>query len=224
MFKQSLILLLSAAACVCAQEPRYDSYGRLMTDYEQVQRDREAGVLQRGGYDPHAAAVGAAQRQARAGNAPTIGNSDLPNQNGVSERSIYRCKNNGRDVYVDEDGRRKFSQCQLIRRGRSEEQAMQQQAPAQADPARADAGTRIVPTPAENAAAAPPQTGEAAFSHPETEPPAIAAQGSGNLPCSGAILYKGSTYIFSEHEPCPIPAEVFDNRRPIEAEPNYYAE
>lgn len=192
-----------------------------MTDYEQVQRDREAGVLQRGGYDPHAAAVGAAQRQARAGNAPTIGNSNAPNQNGISDRSIYRCKNQGRDVYVDENGKRKFSQCQLIRRGKVEEEFVAQQAPTQADPSRADAQTHLVPS-AYASAQAP--TEEAAFSQAEAYIPMINAQGSGNLPCSGAILYKGSTYIFSEHEPCPIPADVFNQRRPIEAEPNYYLE
>lgn len=192
-----------------------------MTDYEQVQRDREAGVLQRGGYDPHAAAVGAAQRQARAGNAPTIGNSNAPNQNGISDRSIYRCKNQGRDVYVDEDGKRKFSRCQLIRRGKVEEEFVAQQAPTQADPSRADAQTHLVPS-AYASAQAP--TEEAAFSQAEAYIPTINAQGSGNLPCSGAILYKGSTYIFSEHEPCPIPADVFNQRRPIEAEPNYYLE
>lgn len=192
-----------------------------MTDYEQVQRDREAGVLQRGGYDPHAAAVGAAQRQARAGNAPTIGNSNTPNQNGISDRSIYRCKNQGRDVYVDEDGKRKFSRCQLIRRGKAEEEFVAQQAPTQADPSRADAQTHFVPS-AYASTQAPAE--EAAFSQAEVHIPTINAQGSGNLPCSGAILYKGSTYIFSEHEPCPIPADVFNQRRPIEAEPNYYLE
>ena len=192
-----------------------------MTDYEQVQRDREAGVLQRGGYDPHAAAVGAAQRQARAGNAPTIGNSNAPNQNGISDRSIYRCKNQGRDVYVDEDGKRKFSRCQLIRRGKVEEEFVAQQAPTQADPSRADAQTHFVPS-AYASTQAPAE--EAAFSQAEVHIPTINAQGSGNLPCSGAILYKGSTYIFSEHEPCPIPADVFNQRRPIEAEPNYYLE
>ena len=42
------------------------------------------------------------------------------------------------------------------------------------------------------------------------------------IPCSGAILYKGSTYIFSDNEPCPIPDLIFRTRRPIEAEPSYY--
>lgn len=41
--------------------------------------------------------------------------------------------------------------------------------------------------------------------------------------CSGALLYKGSTYVFSDLEPCPIPEEVFEARRPIEASADYYA-
>ena len=40
--------------------------------------------------------------------------------------------------------------------------------------------------------------------------------------CSGAVIYKGSTYIFNEQEPCPIPEEVFKKRKPIEADPSYY--
>lgn len=41
--------------------------------------------------------------------------------------------------------------------------------------------------------------------------------------CSGALLYKGSTYVFSDQEPCPIPEEVFEIRKPLEANPSFYA-
>lgn len=41
--------------------------------------------------------------------------------------------------------------------------------------------------------------------------------------CSGALLYKGSTYVFSDLEPCPIPDDIFEARRPIEASGDYYA-
>lgn len=202
--------------CAQAQQPpSYDSYGQLITDYEQLQRDKEEGILQRGGYDPHAAAVGAAQRRARAGNAPVIGNSNAPNQNGLSDRSIYRCKHNGKDIYADEDGKRKFSQCQLIRKGK-EEALTHQQAPAEADPSRFNSQAHIVPS------ATAQSNGE--NQHPENSAPVVTAQGSGNIPCSGAILYKGSTYIFTEHEPCPIPEDIFKQRRPIEAEPDYYTQ
>lgn len=205
--------------CAQAQQPSFDSYGQLITDYEQMQRDREEGILQRGGYDPHAAAVGAAQRQARSGNAPMIGNSNAPNQNGFSDRSIYRCKHHGKDVYADEDGKRKFSQCQLIRKGKEEAQAYQQ-APAEADPSRLNSQAHIVPSANKTEASSVP-TNESA--HAESGAPVV-AQGSGNIPCSGAILYKGSTYIFTEHEPCPIPEDIFKQRRPIEAEPDYYTQ
>lgn len=42
--------------------------------------------------------------------------------------------------------------------------------------------------------------------------------------CSGTILYRGSTYIFNDSEPCPIPQAVFRARKPIEAEPSYYTQ
>lgn len=223
MFKKISILLLLGVTCAQAQnQPSYDSYGQLITDYEQTQRDREEGILQRGGYDPQAAAVGAAQRQARTGNAPMIGNSNAPNPNSLSDRSIYRCKHNGRDVYVDEDGKRKFSQCQLIRQGKTEVLS-QQQAPAQADPSLLNAQTHFVP-PTNSVATTAQTPPEATFTNPESTAPVVATQGSGNIPCSGAILYKGSTYIFTEYEPCPIPEDIFKQRRPIEAEPNYYAQ
>lgn len=217
MFKKISLILLLGANSAQAQEPIYDSRGQLITNYEQAQRDREAGILQRGGYNPEAAAAAAAQQQARAGNAPRIGNSNAPNANGLSDHSIYRCQSGGKDVYVDEDGKRKFSQCQLIRKGKAAIAAEQ----AQAEP------HLVPPTPSQVANSPLPQ--EAALSNPEANvptenTPVILMQGSGNTPCSGAILYKGSTYIFSEHEPCPIPAEVFNSRRPIEAEPNYYTQ
>lgn len=47
---------------------------------------------------------------------------------------------------------------------------------------------------------------------------------SEHAPCSGAIVYKGSTYVFNDHEPCPIPKEIFEARKPIEANPEYYSQ
>ncbi|MBV7433943.1 hypothetical protein KRX19_02795 [Cardiobacteriaceae bacterium TAE3-ERU3] len=43
-------------------------------------------------------------------------------------------------------------------------------------------------------------------------------------PCSGAIVYKGSTYVFNDQEPCPILEEIFEARKPIEANPEYYSQ
>ena len=47
---------------------------------------------------------------------------------------------------------------------------------------------------------------------------------SERAPCSGAIVYKGSTYVFNDHEPCPIPEDIFEKRKPIEANPEYYTQ
>lgn len=51
-----------------------------------------------------------------------------------------------------------------------------------------------------------------------------AAGYDGNSPCSGAVVYEGSTYVFNDKEPCPIPASVFQSRKPIEANPEYYTQ
>ncbi|MFC2504465.1 MAG: hypothetical protein ACFN4D_10560, partial [Cardiobacterium sp.] len=45
--------------------------------------------------------------------------------------------------------------------------------------------------------------------------PASVAPVSGNPNnCSGTLQYKGSTYLFQEHQPCPIPDSVFQRLTP----------
>ena len=45
--------------------------------------------------------------------------------------------------------------------------------------------------------------------------PSTAAPTSGNPNnCSGTLQYKGSTYLFQEHQPCPIPDSVFQRLTP----------
>ena len=45
--------------------------------------------------------------------------------------------------------------------------------------------------------------------------PTTAAPTSGNPNnCSGTLQYKGSTYLFQEHQPCPIPDSVFQRLTP----------
>lgn len=201
--------------------PSFDKNGRLITTAAQAQQDQENGILARGGYDPQAAQAAAAARtrQAASKNVPRIGNSNAPNPNAFSDRNIYRCKKGRADVYADEENKSKFSSCVLVRRGKSAAESNQptpHAAPAVADP-------NLLP---ENTT--PPQMKELPL------PPEAVAEGAQNVkvlasdsvsaPCSGAILYKGSTYIFSENEPCPIPDSLFRSRRPIEAEPSYYTQ
>lgn len=183
----------------------YDKNGYLETTDAQQNRDREAGILQRGGYDPQAAAVQAARAAAQNKPVPKLGNtsSSQPSSRSLSARSIYRCKNGKTEVYADDDNKYKFQQCQLIRRGYVEIQ--EEERAKEAEKLAAE-----VVIPGENTAPADPAL------LPVEEQPLPS-------PCSGAILYQGSTYIFSENEPCPIPADVFLSRRPIEAEAQYYA-
>ncbi|SUO93617.1 hypothetical protein [Suttonella ornithocola] len=186
----------------------YDKNGRLITNAEQVAQDREAGILQRGGYNPAVAERAAKERQRAldAKNVPKLGNTNAPNSNAASARNIYRCKKGKAEVYADDENKYKFSQCQLVRRATSEQAygentpnygAYNQSPPAAANPA-------LMPE-----------------VRPATTPKQESTRG---IPCSGAILYKGSTYIFNESEPCPIPESVFNNRKPIEAEPTYYTQ
>ena len=45
--------------------------------------------------------------------------------------------------------------------------------------------------------------------------PSTAAPTGGNPNnCSGTLQYKGSTYLFMEHQPCPIPDSVFQRLTP----------
>ena len=45
--------------------------------------------------------------------------------------------------------------------------------------------------------------------------PTTAAPTSGNPNnCSGTLQYKGSTYLFQEHQPCPIPDSIFQRLTP----------
>lgn len=46
--------------------------------------------------------------------------------------------------------------------------------------------------------------------------PSTAAPTGGNPNnCSGTLQYKGSTYLFMEHQPCPIPDSVFQRLTPV---------
>lgn len=58
---------------------------------------------------------------------------------------------------------------------------------------------------------------------PQYEQVSAGKQGRADAsPCSGALVYQGSTYIFTDQEPCPIPEAIFKQRKPIEAIPEYY--
>ena len=62
---------------------------------------------------------------------------------------------------------------------------------------------------AKEAAAATQNTETAAA----TSSPAAPTGGNPNN-CSGTLQYKGSTYLFMEHQPCPIPDSVFQRLTP----------
>ncbi len=222
---------ITFSGVIFAQKPpEYDKNGRLITDFDQVRRDRESGILQRGGFNPEIAARAARERQkaARYNGVPKLGNSnESANPNMLSEHNVYVCQKGNTKVFVDSEGRKKCNNCHLVRQGKSE--------------AVDNPEVRIVPLPEEALKAAQEaaekeqqENKEMAATTESTqettqETTKEGAQESSDekvsqeiLPCSGAILYKGSTYIFNENEPCPMPEDVFKNRRPIEAEPTYY--
>lgn len=217
LLKNILFVGLLFSALVHAQTgairpPAYDKNGRLITNAEQIHQDRENGILQRGGYNPQIAQETAEQRQRElaAKNVPKLGNTTAVLPNALSERNIYRCKKGRADVYADDENKQKFTNCVLLRRGRADEssESLTQSVPNIPDPT-------LIVQPAVKALPLPNDAVSAQDGN-------VLDQGKVNSPCSGAILYQGSTYIFNDSEPCPIPDAIFKSRHPIEAESSYY--
>lgn len=213
----------------------FDSNGELIVTSSQEQTDRGNGILQRGGYNPSAAEATAA---ARARTANPAAAAHIGNGNAVpvpqSEHNIYRCKNGKTDVFVDEDGKKRFSSCSIVRRGKNESSPLNKSGALRpgetADAREKTPQMKVLPLPdnADSVNADMPVAGSAVVRQPDVQPSAPDAQplasGAVSAPCSGAVLYKGSTYIFSENEPCPIPDSIFRSRKPIEANPSYYTQ
>lgn len=150
-----------------------------------------------GSYDPERAFISrnAHAKTQHINNAHIPPRASLQAQGGNGE--IYRCRdNNGRDVYVDADYKHRYRLCTLIHQA-----------------------------PSVTASNAPVSSAENAPIHaplPSALPTLMAAETSLPTACAGAIRYQGNTYLFSENEPCPIPASVFALRTPLEASPAYY--
>lgn len=100
-------------------------------------------------------------------------------QEGLSlVKRIYRCRDGKVMVFVDEDARKRFTQCTLF----AEEN---------------------IPV------------------YREEDLHQKASQQDINS-CPGTLIYKGNTYVLPENLPCPIPEVVFQNIRPVQANPSYY--
>ncbi len=162
-------------------------------------KNREYIILHHGNYDPQAREK-ALDKKALAEQLQHLrpqNEIDIPPANTVlSTSNIYRCKQGNSEIYADDKNRYKFRDCRLIRR---------------ASP------TKSAAKPAKSEVEQLPEDAPGTLqkrARLEGEPPS----------CSGAILYQGSTYIFNDSEPCPIPQAVFRARRPIEAEPSYYTQ
>lgn len=114
--------------------------------------------------------------------------------------SIYRCYDGQNMVFVDEDNRGKFRSC-----------------------SRVSAKNVPPPLPVETLTPPPNPADHASLSlSPETAHSAPESALTSGSPCSGALLYQGNTYLFSEHEPCPIAHELFTSRKPLESQADYY--
>lgn len=119
-----------------------------------------------------------------------------PNAIGSESSAIYRCHDGTTMVFVDEDNRGKFRSCNRV------------------------SAKKTTPVPSEPSAL-PTESNLSQSASPAPSPAPSYGSFSGS-PCSGALLYQGNTYLFSEHEPCPIAHELFMNRKPLEAQPDYY--
>lgn len=159
---------------------------------------REYSILNHGSYNPQAqakAADKAALDQQLKKARPLHDSPPAETHSFTLTGNIYRCQQADSEVYADDKNRYKFRDCRLIRRAHPEGAAKTaQNAPRKAT----DDNTPM---------------------HMQNRSQDANAPG-----CSGAILYQGSTYIFNDSEPCPIPQAIFKARKPIEAEPSYYTQ
>lgn len=119
---------------------------------------------------------------------------------------VYRCKDGHREVYADDENKQKYSTCSAVgikAIGSASE----------AEPV----VERSAPNPVQR-----PQRPSREQKKPQQPSPEQTVPQTPNIVCSGNVSFQGGTYVFNEHEPCPIPASFFQNRKPLEAFPQYY--
>lgn len=125
---------------------------------------------------------------------------------------VYRCKDGHREVYADDENKQKYSTCsavgiKAIGSASEAEPVVERSAPNPVQrPQRPSREQKKPQQPAQ----------------PVSQPVEQTVPQTVGSPCSGAIVFQGGTYVFNEREPCPIPASVFQNRKPLEALPEYY--
>ena len=243
------LIFLSLSLISYAKDTKYDEYGQLITDAEQQEKDKKKGILQRGGYNPDIAEEGARQRQYRNQQAPHLNNSNTKTTITAGANSnVYRCKKNGKFVYLDEQAKNKggVTSCEKIRGDvpeglpveklkddgsirptyKSEEVPQEVANQASVEVAAVEENNDLENIAFDKVKNSEQKAGaEEKISQEEKANTNTAANINSKVhenSCSGAVLYHGSTFIFNDSEPCPIPEEVFKSRKPIEAEPSYY--
>lgn len=199
MTRNLLLTALFITQSALAQEPILTGSGNLQ--YADGSDGRK--VLYSGDSESHIVE----KHQKKQPTARNIGGRN-PNAIGSESSAIYRCHSGGSVVFVDEDNRGKFASCSRVS-AKKNPAAPPANAPAASSPPTADqSALPTESTPSQSASPAPtPAPSYGTFS---------------GSPCSGALLYQGNTYLFSEHEPCPIAHDLFMNRKPLEAQPDYY--
>lgn len=169
----------------------------------------------------------------------------MPDANAPSQ-DVFSCMDGGKPVFADNSNKDKFTNCKRIAKAQTQLNAKTRLSYSTDNSGKVSVGSFnggsgggltvvdstgavVSSTPAiiasGSSSGAPismtMENGTPSFSNvgAPAEAPLMAAN-SGT--CSGAVVFQGNTYIFNDREPCPIPASVFQARKPLEALPAFY--
>ncbi len=169
----------------------------------------------------------------------------MPDANAPSQ-DVFSCMDGGKPVFADNSNKDKFTNCKRIAKAQTQLNAKTRLSYSTDNSGKVSVGSFnggsgggltvvdstgavVSSTPAiiasGSSSGAPismtMENGTPSFSNvgaPAGAP--LMAANSGT--CSGAVVFQGNTYIFNDREPCPIPASVFQARKPLEALPAFY--
>lgn len=169
----------------------------------------------------------------------------MPDANAPSQ-DVFSCMDGGKPVFADNSNKDKFTNCKRIAKAQTQLNAKTRLSYSTDNSGKVSVGSFnggsgggltvvdstgavVSSTPAiiasGSSSGAPismtMENGTPSFSNvgaPSGAPMMAANSGT----CSGAVVFQGNTYIFNDREPCPIPASVFQARKPLEALPAFY--
>ena len=169
----------------------------------------------------------------------------MPDANAPSQ-DVFSCMDGGKPVFADNSNKDKFTNCKRIAKAQTQLNAKTRLSYSTDNSGKVSVGSFnggsgggltvvdstgavVSSTPAiiasGSSSGAPismtMENGTPSFSNVGA-PAGAPMMAANNGTCSGAVVFQGNTYIFNDREPCPIPASVFQARKPLEALPAFY--